>query len=417
MLELLKDGTYIRYWLAVVASFLGDAITKITLLYVVATQTDDPVLFVSLVVIAQLLPSGVLGAFVGPLADRMPARLLLVGSDLARVVIALGMIAVRDSPWLLILLTLLSGVGKAFFETARITAIPKIVGSHSIPSAVALFQSTNHTLNLVGPALGGVLLALGDVSVIFVIDAATFALSALLLGSMAVLREVPGRGPAGGGEPYLRALRTGVSGVLKVPSLRFLAVFLVPVMLVLGLFTTNINTQLLNVFDLSAFDYGLAQACFGGGAILGALLGPVLVRRYSDHGLLVGSILLFGMSLILLAPTSGTRDHLGLTVVAAWCLLSGLGSGLFQVPVANTLLRDLPEDLRGRGVGLLNALMVNFMVLGVLAGGLTAELLGTAESIIAAGVVLVAAGAVLAVPALHPAPAAAPDPAESRTTR
>ncbi|MEK8146444.1 hypothetical protein NKH18_49690 [Streptomyces sp. M10(2022)] len=61
MLELLKDRTYIRYWLSVVASFLGDAITKITLIYVVATETSNPVLYVSLVVIAQLLPSGVLG--------------------------------------------------------------------------------------------------------------------------------------------------------------------------------------------------------------------------------------------------------------------------------------------------------------------------------------------------------------------
>lgn len=97
MLELLKDRTYIRYWLAVVASFLGDAITKITLIYVVATETDDPVLYVSLVVIAQLLPFGVLGAFVGPLADRLPARLLMVGSDLVRVVLVLAMIVVRDS--------------------------------------------------------------------------------------------------------------------------------------------------------------------------------------------------------------------------------------------------------------------------------------------------------------------------------
>jgi predicted MFS family arabinose efflux permease len=332
------------------------------------------------------------------------------------VVIALGMIAVKDSPWLLILLTLLSGVGKAFFETARITAIPQIVGGHSIPTAVALFQSTNHTLNLIGPAIGGVLLAIGNVTVVFAIDAATFALSALLLGSMAVLREVPQRNVAGGGEPYLKALRTGVSGVLKVPSLRMLSVFLMPLMLVLGLFTTNINTQLLNVFKLPAFDYGLAQAFFGGGAILGALIGPALVRRYSDHGLLVGSTLVFGLSLVLLVPTDAVRGTLGFAVVATWCLLSGLGSGLFQVPMANTVLRDLPEELRGRGVGLFNSLMINFMVAGVLLGGLLAGLLGTAGSIIVAGAALVVVGGALTVPALRPVAAAAPEAAESRTS-
>ncbi|MBT2398639.1 MFS transporter [Streptomyces sp. ISL-100] len=400
MLELLKDRTYIRYWLAVVASFLGDAITKITLIYVVATETSNPVLYVSLVVIAQLLPSGVLGAFVGPLADRFPARGLMVGSDLVRVALVLAMIPVRDSPLLLLVLILLTGIAKAFFETARITAIPLIVRGHSIPTAVALFQSTNHTLNLVGPALGGLLLAFGSVSAVFVIDAATFVVSAVLLGSMAVLREVPVPGPNSGRESYWKSLGTGISGVLAVPSLRFLAVILVPVMLVLGLFTTNLNSQLLSVFDLSAFNFGLAQAAFGAGCVIGALTGPPLVRRFSDRGLLIGSIVLFGVSLLLLAPTGWLRDslgdQLGLSVVLAWCLVAGIGSGLFQVPVANTLISDLPEELRGRGVGLLNALMVNFTIVGVVLGGLAADLMGIAASIIVAGGLLLPAAAVLA---------------------
>ncbi|MFI6057617.1 MFS transporter [Streptomyces sp. NPDC051286] len=406
MLELLKDRTYIRYWLAVVASFLGDAITKITLIYVVATETDDPVLYVSLVVIAQALPFGALGAFVGPLADRLPARLLMVGSDLVRVALVLGMIVVRDSPLLLLVLILLSGIAKAFFETARITAIPLIVRGHSIPTAVALFQSTNHTLNLVGPALGGLLIAFGSVTAVFVLDAATFVISAVLLASMAVLREVPVRGADSGREGYWHSLRTGISGVLAVPSLRFLAIVMVPVMLVLGLFTTNLNSQLLSVFELPAFEYGLAQAGFGAGCVIGALTGPPLVRRYSDRGLLIGSIVLFGASLMLLAPTGRVwdateRGGLGLTVVLLWCVLAGLGSGLFQVPVANTLLSDLPEELRGRGVGLLNALMVNFTVLGVVVGGVLAGLVGIAASIVVAGGVLVVAALVLLVPGLR----------------
>ncbi|MER7822108.1 MFS transporter [Streptomyces sp. NPDC096097] len=406
MLELLKDRTYIRYWSAVVASFLGDAITKITLIYVVATETDDPVLYVSLVVIAQLLPFGVLGAFVGPLADRLPARLLMVGSDLVRVALVLAMIVVRDSPLLLLVLILLSGIAKAFFETARITAIPLIVRGHSIPTAVALFQSTNHTLNLVGPALGGLLIAFGSVTTVFVLDAVTFVVSALLLASMAVLREVPVRGADSGREGYWQSLRTGISGVLAVPSLRFLAIVMVPVMLVLGLFTTNLNSQLLSVFELPAFEYGLAQAGFGAGCVIGALTGPPLVRRYSDRGLLIGSIVLFGASLLLLAPTGTVWDAtdqgvLGLIGVLLWCVLAGLGSGLFQVPVANTLLSDLPEELRGRGVGLLNALMVNFTVLGVVVGGLLAGLVGIADSIVVAGAVLVVAALVLLVPRLR----------------
>ncbi|RCG26198.1 MFS transporter [Sphaerisporangium album] len=396
MLELLKDGTYIRYWLAVVASFLGDATARVTLIYVAATLTDAPALLIALVILAQMLPAGVLAAFIGPLADHVPARVLLVGSDLARVVIVLAMIPARGSAWLLLLLILLEGVGKAFFETARISAIPKIVGGHGIPAAVALFQSTNHTINLVGPALGGLLIALGSVPVVLGVNAATFVVSAVLLGSMGVLREVPVAGGAGR-EPYWQALRTGVRGVMAVPSLRFLGAFLVPVMIVLGLFTTNLNAQLLTVFDLSALQFGVAQAMFGAGSILGALIGPGLVRRYSSNRLLIGAVMLFGLSLLLLGPTGWLADRLGMVVISLWCVLAGLGSGLFQVPVANTVLRDLPEELRGRGVGLLNALMVNFTVVGVIVGGVVAQLVSVAGSIIVSGLLLVIAAAAFAV--------------------
>jgi hypothetical protein len=100
MLELLKDRVYIRYWLAVVVSFLGDAMTRVTLIYVAARLTNSPVV-IALVVFSQLLPSGVLGAFVGPLTDRFPKRILLVGADLDTLLIALYVqLTDRIIPWL-----------------------------------------------------------------------------------------------------------------------------------------------------------------------------------------------------------------------------------------------------------------------------------------------------------------------------
>jgi predicted MFS family arabinose efflux permease len=223
---------------------------------------------------------------------------------------------------------------------------------------------------------------------VLVLDAGTFLVSALLLGSLGVLREAPVRRVDG--ERYWRSLRSGIRGVLAIPSLRFLGVFLVPLMLVLGLFTTNFNAQLLTVFDLPADQYGYAQAVFGGGSVVGAFLGPVLLKRFTSSNLvLVGSVVAFGATLVLLAPTEWLRPGLGLAAVAVWCVLTGLGAGLTQVPVANTMLRDLPEELRGRGVGLFTTIITSFMVLGVALGGLTASLWGVAESIVVSGVVLV----------------------------
>jgi len=385
MRELLKDKTYIRYWLAVVVSFFGDAMARVLLLFVVAQLTHDPAM-VALVVLVQLLPSGLMGAFIGPLVDRLSKRSLLVGADLIRVVIVLAMIPALHSAWALLALLFLEGIGKAVFETARIAAVPSIVGPQRIPTAVALFQSTNWTVNLIGPAIGGLLIALGSNPAVLVIDAATFVVSAVLLGSMAVLRGRPA--PAGGREPYWRSLRSGLVGVLAVPSLRFLFVMIIPVMIVLGLFNANFNAQMLIIFGLTALQFGFAQAVLAGGSVAAALLGPRLIKRFpSGNTLLLGSVALFGLGLIALAPAQWLADGLGFTAVLAWCLVVGFCSSLFQVPVANTLLRDIPEQIRGRGVGLLNTVSVNFTVVGS-AVGLAAALFSVAGSIIAAGVVL-----------------------------
>lgn len=400
MIDLLKDATYIRYYIACVVSFLGDAMTRIVLIYVVATLTRNPVV-IALVVMAQLLPMGVLGAFIGPVIDRLPKRTLLIGSDLARLVIVLAMIPALDSVWLLLVLILLQGVGKTVFENARIAALPLFVGGHSLPTAVALFQSTAHTLNLLGPALGGVLVAVGSVPVVLVLDASTFVVSALLLGSLAVLKGAPVHRE--GGERYWQALRDGFRRVLAIPSLRFMSAFMVPIMLVFGLFTTNLNAQLLTVFELPAEQYGFAQAVFGGGSVVAAMVGPAMLRRFSSFSTaLVASVALFGATLVLLAPTEWVHADLGLVAVASWCALTGIGAGLFQVPAANTMLRDLPDDLRGRGIGLLNAIMTNFMVIGVALGGVTASLWGVAVSIVVAGVFLVLAAAAFTASARRP---------------
>lgn len=392
MRELLRDKVYIRYWLAVVVSYLGDGIAKVTVVYVAATLTDAPALFIAAVVIAQLVPSGVLGTFIGPLVDRLSPRALLVGADLARVVIVLAMIPAVHNAGLLLTLIFLEGIGKSVFETARMAAIPKVVGGHSLPAAIALFQSTVQTLNLVGPLIGGVLIATADVRVSFVIDAVTFVISALLLGNLVVLRDASVTATSPG--QYWSSLRSGVTGALSIPSLRTVAWMMVPVMIAIGVFTTNVNTQLLVAFHLSAFNFGLAQAMLGAGAILGAFFGPVLVKRFPLADLLAGAVGLFALSLLVLWPI----DRYGVTwlgVICAWCALAGLGMSLVQVPVANILLRDLPDDLRGRGIALLNALMVNFTIVGVLLGGAAANWGGIAASIIVTGAILLIPAAAL----------------------
>jgi MFS family permease len=371
-------------------SFLGDGITRMSVIYLISQMTDDS-LMIALVIFAQLMPSAVLGVFIGPLIDRFPKRLIMVFADLTRAVLILSMIFFVQSPWMLLILVLLNGVAKTIFEPARIASIRRIVGNHSIPTAIALFQSTVQTVNIVGPMLAGLLLVIDNPVIIFSISAATYLCSALLIGNIGVLKEDQAQADQQSKppEPYFTSLKMGIQGTMAVAPLRFLLIFMIPVMLMLGLFTTNYNALLLQEFHAEAFHFGLLEAVFAAGAIGGALVGPKLMSRYLGPGLLLqASIALYGFAMVAVQPLVFLHEANGLMPVYVWCVIAGLSQGFYNVPLSSTFLMKLPKELVGRGLALFNAILNLCTILGVIAGGWLARQVGIPTVLVYAGVIL-----------------------------
>lgn len=191
-------------------------------------------------------------------------------------------------------------------------------------------------------------------------------------------------------EPYFASLKMGIQGTVEIASLRFLLIFMIPVMLVLGLFLTNYNALLLQEFQANAFHFGLLETVFAIGAIGGALFGPKLMSRYLGPGLLsIMSVFLFGMVMIAVAPLTFLREASGLLPVYGWCVVAGLAQGLYNVPLGATFLMKLPKELVGRGLSLFNAVMNLCMIIGVIVGGWLARQVGISTVLIYAGVLLV----------------------------
>ncbi|MBB6673073.1 MFS transporter [Cohnella nanjingensis] len=390
MYELLKDKTYLAYWLAVVIAMTGDAIARISVIYLLSRMTDNP-LYIALVIFAQLLPSALLGIFLGPFTERYPKRTIMISADLSRMAILLVMIFFVDAPWILLTLVLLSGLARAVFEPARIASVPRIVGGHSLPAAIALFQSTVQTVNIVGPMLAGLLLVIDHPPLIFSISAAAYACSALLFNRIGVLREEQSqvRPNPGMSDTYLASLREGIRETMALASIRYLIFMMIPVMIILGLFTTNYNALLLQTFHAEALQFGMLEAAFAAGAIGGALIGPRLMKRRLRPGLLLQtSTALLGLSLLLVIPMSIWCETAGMFPVYVWCILAGLSQGLYQVPLSSSFMMKLPQRLLGRGASLFNALIHLCMVVGVLAGGWLAGLAGVAAVMGYAGALL-----------------------------
>ncbi|MFE8702431.1 MFS transporter [Cytobacillus sp. FJAT-54145] len=369
MLELLKDKLYIRYWLAVVVSFLGDAMTLTAVVYFVGTSTDNP-LMISLVFVAQLLPVVVIGPFIGPLIDKYSSRSVMVYSDLYRFLIVFSMVFFHENIPVLLMLVFLQGIGTAFFEPARMSSIPTIVGVHRIPQGIALFQSTLAVIKLGGPVIAGLLLAFQSPRNIFFIDSFTYLISGVLIFSLSILKIDPNKGQSSSNS-YLKNLFEGIVEMLRTPILTFMILFLIPVMIAFGMFMTNYKAVMLQVFEVSNIEFGVLEGVFAFGTVIGAVLGSKLLSKMAHYRLLYFSIGILGFSIlsVYLITEIGFLSNSVILPLIIWSLVIGLTNALMMVPTSTIFLQHMPESIRGRGTAIFYSFFNLFLVIGTLIGG------------------------------------------------
>ena len=240
---------------------------------------------------------------------------------------------------------------------------------------------------MVGPALGGVLIAAVGTGLCFAVNAGSFlaVLAALLAMRPAELFPVE----RGERQPGLRALREGVA---QVRESRLLQAIL-GIGAVLGLFGFSAVRTLLSVLAEEtlhggARTFGWLFAAYGAGAVAGALAGAALVR--TGRRLLVGGALLFSATILALAPVRVTP------VAAVLLFLAGVGWATWSGQAMAQVQLAAPDRLRGRVISLYTYTIIASAPLGGLLGGWLAGVGGTELAFAVSGgacLAAVAAGA------------------------
>jgi MFS family permease len=332
------------------------------------------------VLLADLLPSMVLGAFVGAVADRTSHLGCAIAADVVRAAAIAGLL-LADGVVAMIAFAVVLGMGNALFRPATSALIPALVAPERLTAANALYGASRDAGHLLGPALAaGVLLFTGP-EALLLLNAATFLVSALFLTR---LRGIA-RPAESSDETLLSATRAGIRTVIGDPITRTLMCTSGAVVLVAG--TMNVAELVLAQRELGAGSSGFALliCAYGCGLLSGSMLGASdtdedgLRRRY-----LLGLALL-GCGLV----GSALAPALGLAM--ATFALSGLGNGLFVVSDRVLLQRLVPERLHGRTFGLLDSVESWGFGGAVLAGGVLASAYGgrTTFALAGAGTLLV----------------------------
>ena len=185
-LHLLRENAnFRRLWLAQIVSEIGDWFYTLAI-YSLLLQLTGRAGSVALALVLQVLPQTFVGPAAGVLNDRVRRRRVMIIADLARFGIVLSMLFVRSrsTVWLVYPLLLLETVMAAFFEPARNAVVPNITSRDEIIVANTLSSATWSVNLLIGASVGGLVAALLGRDAVFVLNALSFLVSAILIRRM-----------------------------------------------------------------------------------------------------------------------------------------------------------------------------------------------------------------------------------------
>lgn len=306
ILRPLRIRDFALLWAGAAVSLAGDGVYVVALAWQVYALSDSPTAL-SLVGVAWTLPIGLFVLVGGVVSDRFERRRIMIAADLVRAAAAAGIAALSLSGaielWHLIALAAVFGTGEAFFGPAFTSIVPQIVPRHLLLQANSLDQFIRpFAFLLVGPALGGWLVAALGPGEAFVLDACTFLVSATAVFLIRRRGPVRENGAESGGS-MLRELREGL-GFVRAHAWLWATIVAAAIFLLAywGPIEVLVPYRVRNELGGTAGDFGFVLACGGIGSILAALvLGQRgLPRRHITFmygAWTVGSLALVGFGL------------------------------------------------------------------------------------------------------------------------
>jgi MFS family permease len=385
----LRDSkSYRALWLGQVVSLIGTQMRFVAVPWQVfqLTGSTAAVGLVGLVEVVPLIAFSILGGAFADVTDRKKvvgranAGLLLTSLALALLTFSgeatlVGVYAI----------TAVASALAAIERPARSAMMPNLIREDQLPAAMALRQVAFQTTMIVGPAIGGVMIASFSLGWVYVIDAFTFIAAQLSLRW--IPRMVPERGAESGG---WAAIREGLKFSFRTPVL--LSIFLIDlVAMVFGMPRAVFPALAEEVFRTGARGVGLLYAAPAVGALVAALLGGWVTRIRKQGPAVVISVAAWGSAIALAGLSLWS-----LWLTLAFLALAGAADVYSAIFRGTMLLQSTPDALRGR------VSAVNIMVVtggprvGDVEAGIAASLVGAGPSVFLGGAACLVGTALIA---------------------
>ena len=335
---------------------------------VLTELTNNSATAVGIVMSLQFGPSLLLLPLTGYVADRYDRRKVLLATQCAMGLLALGLGLLTLSGvarlWQVYLFAFLLGCVSAFDAPARQTFVSELVGEQYLTNAVALNSTSFNAARMIGPAVAGLLIASIGTGWVFLINALSYL---AVLGSLAMLRVAElhrrGRAPRADG-----GLLAGLRYVWDRPDLKTVLFML----FLLGTFGLNfpifISTMAVGAYHAGAGHYGVLSSAMAVGSVAGALF---TASRAQPHiARLVNSSALFGLGCALAALMPSYQTF------GAVLVLVGISAQTFTTSTNSVVQLSTEPAMRGRVMAILLAILMGATPLGAPAVGWVADTFG-----------------------------------------
>jgi MFS family permease len=376
-------------------SLVGTHAAFIALIYAVYRETNSTT-WVSVAMVATFAGAGISLPFGGALGDRFDRRRVLIVSDVLGAV-TFGVLAFVHAPALMIALIFLAEVVASPTFPAVEAAVPNLAGEELLAWANGMIGFGRNMGQMLGPVVGGAVVALAGPGLVYWLNAGSFALSAVLVWTVRG-RFSEDRQPAATEHGGLRA------GFVYVAHDRILrAVTLAWMVLLLGVSTVIVaELPLAQAFGLGATGYGLLATSWGVGAVVGSLLATRMRERQERVGLFLGTVgPAVGFGLVSVLPSFGA--------ILGSVGFAGGTDAVSNVAFQNIAQRRTPDAVRSRVMGAIDALVTGSLALSFVAAGPFVGAVGPRGAYLAAGITSLLGGAIL-FPVLWGRRAEAPAP-------
>ena len=383
--DVLKTPAVKRLWIAQLVSVFGDFLAIFAVFSVVTFQLHGTPTQISMIMVAFLLPLAFVSPLAGVFVDKWNVKATMIASDILRGLLIVALLWVRDL-WGIYAIFFVLATISAFFIPAQSVAVRTLAPAGGLLSANALMSQAVQVSQIVAPAAAGLMVEVLGANFCFGFDILSFFVSAGLVATLTIRREVSGAAPQT--KSVLDSMQQGFRFIFTHATISFVMISMASGMFAVRCFGTLLSVYVRDILKMQSGTFGVLNSLIG----FGMITGTQVVRRFAARST-PQHMVVYGMA----------GMGLGVFITALFGLLTStvigmLALGFFAAFIfitANTLIQqETPPEMLGRVSSSLISLLTFTQVISMFVAGPTAEAAGIRNLYFASAVMLAGVGAI-----------------------